>query len=277
MAVSLLVASVAGDKSAGLLAAAGRARDLSVTELSYDVAASQPIGPAWIAAGTRAILRDPWRKGARHQETQQRLLAALSPASVLDARTLRQLPDHEDKGFQFNALEGKVPTLASWPATLDHEGRYPVVLKRRIASGGRGTFLVRSSDELQARLRSETAEDCILQEYAELDADYRILILGSRVVATVSRRIRVHEETDGVRLAVKVDSPVALSPEIIRDAIRAAEIFRCDFCGIDIVESRGRHFVIECNVSPQFRSTQELVGQDIAGDVVDFVFAKSAE
>lgn len=277
MAVSLLVVSVAGDKSARLLAAAGRGRDFSVTELSYDAAASQPIDPDRIAAGTRAILRDPWRKGARHQETQQRLLAALSPGSVLDARTLRELPDHEDKGFQFNALAGKVPTLASWPATLEYEGPYPVVVKRRIASGGRGTFLVRSADELQARLRSETVEACILQEYAELDADYRLLILGSRVLATVSRRIRVHEEPDGVRLAVKVDSPVTLSPEITRDAMRAAEIFRSDFCGIDIVESRGRHFVIECNVSPQFRSTAKLVGQDIAGDVVDFLFAKDAE
>ena len=275
--MSLLVVSVAGDKSAGLLAAAGRARNVSVTELSYETAASQPIDPAWMPPGTRAILRDPWRKGVRHQETQRRLLAALPPASVLDARTLHELPDHEDKLFQFHALQGKVPTLASRAATRPYEGPYPVVLKRRIASGGRGTFLVRSPEELQARLGAEKAGECILQEHAKLDADYRILILGSRVVATVSRRMSVHEQADGARLAVKVDSPVKLAPEVIRDARRSAEILRCDFCGVDIVESRGRHFVIECNVSPQFRSTAKLVGQDIAADVVDFLFARGAK
>ena len=272
--LNLLVVSVAGDKSADLLAAAGRGKGLRVTELSYETVGEGPIEPRWVPPRIRAILRDPYRKGARYQRTQHQLLDALSPDQVLDARTFREHPDHEDKLFQYRALEGHVPLLTTWPATRSYTGPFPVVLKRRIASGGRGTFLVRSPDELSARLQVEAAEECIFQEYAELDADYRILILGSRVIATVSRQIRVHEEAQGARLAVKVDAPVTLAPAIVEDARSVAEIFGCDFCGVDIVESRGRHFVIECNVSPQFRSTAKLIGQDIAGDVVDFLVAK---
>jgi glutathione synthase/RimK-type ligase-like ATP-grasp enzyme len=275
--LNLLIVSVTGDKSADLLATAGRGKGLRVTELSYETVGDGPIEPRWVPPRTRAILRDPYRKGAWYQATQQRLLDALSPDQVLDALTLRKHPDHEDKLFQFRAMEGHVPVLTSWPATRSYTGPFPVVLKRRIASGGRGTFLVRTPEELYARLQVEAAEECILQEYAELDADYRILILGSRVIATVSRQIRVHEEAEGARLAVKVDAPVTLAPAVVEYARRVAEIFRCDFCGIDIVESRGRHFVIECNVSPQFRSTEKLIGQDIAGDVIDFLVAKDVE
>lgn len=274
---SLLVVSVAGDKSAGLLAIAGRRKGLRVTELSYESVSEEPIEPDWVSSRNRVILRDPYRKGARYQSTQRRLLDALSPGQVLDARTLREHPDHEDKLFQYRVLEGHVPLLTTWPATRSYAGPFPVVLKRRIASGGRGTFLARTPDELSARLQVEAAEECILQEYAELDADYRILILGSRVIATVSREIRVHEEAEGARLAVKVNAPATLAPAVVEDARRVAEIFGCDFCGIDIVESQGRHFVIECNVSPQFRSTAKLIGQDIAGDVIDFLVAKDVE
>ena len=275
--LNLLVVSVAGDKSADLLAAVGRAKGLRVTELSYESVSEKPIEPDWVLPRNRAILRDPHRKGARYQRTQHRLLNALSPDQVLDARTFQEHPDHEDKLFQYRALEGHVPLLTTWPATRSYTSPFPVVLKRRIASGGRGTFLVRTPDELFARLQVEAAEECILQEYAELDADYRILILGSRVIATVSRQIRVHEEAEGARLAVKVDAPAMLAPAVVEHARRAAEVFRCDFCGVDIVESRGRHFVIECNVSPQFRSTAKLIGQDIAGDVIDFLVAKDVE
>ena len=275
--MNLLVVSVAGDKSADLLATAGRRKGLRVTELSYESVSEEPTLPDWDSPRVRAILRDPYRKGARFQRIQHRLLDALSPDQVLDARTFRDYPNHEDKLSQYRTLEGHVPLLTTWPATRSYTGPFPVVLKRRIASGGRGTFLVRTPDELSARLEVEEAEECILQEYAELDADYRILILGSRVIATVSRRIRVHEEAEGARLAVKVDAPAILAPEVVEYARRAAEIFRCDFCGVDVVESRGRHFVIECNVSPQFRSTAKLIGEDIAGDVVDFLVAKDVK
>lgn len=273
--MSLLVVSVPGDKSAGLLALAGHARNLRVTELSYRTAASKPIDPAWIAPGTRAILRDPWRKGARYQDTQHRLLAALSPGSVLDEVTLRELPDHEDKLVQSRLFDGEVPALESWPASQPYEGPFPVVLKRRIASGGRGTFLVRSEEQLRARLRAEDPAGCLLQTYVALDADYRILILGSQVIAAVSRRIRVHEEGSSARLAVKVDAPVPLPDAFLEDAMRVAQIFRCDFCGVDIIKSKGRHYVIECNLSPQFRSTEKLIGRDVAGEVIDFLMDKS--
>lgn len=272
--MNLLVVSVAGDPSADLLATAGRQKGLRVTELSYESVSEEPMESEWGSPGIRAILRDPCRKGARFQGTQHRLLEALSPDHVLDARTFREYPDHEDKLFQYRMLEGQVPLLTTWPATQDYAGPFPVVLKRRIASGGRGTFLVRTPEELFARLRVEAAEGCILQEYVELDADYRILLLDSRGIATVSRQIRVHEEAEGARLGVKVDAPVTLAPAVLEYARRAAEIFRCDFCGVDIVESRGRYFVIECNVSPQFRSTAKLIGQDIAGEVIDFLVAK---
>jgi hypothetical protein len=276
-ALNLLVVSVAGDKSADLLATAGRRKGLRVAELSYESVSEEPTLPDWDSPRVRAILRDPYRKGARFQRTQRRLLDALSPDQVLDARTFLEYPNHEDKLSQYRMLEGHVPMLTTWPATRSYTGPFPVVLKRRIASGGRGTFLVRTPDELSARLQVEAAEKCILQEYAELDADYRILILGSRVIATVSRQIRVHEEADGARIGVKVGAPVTLAPAVLDHARRVSEIFRCDFCGVDIVESRGHHFVIECNVSPQFRSTAKLIGHDIAGDVIDLLVAKDAE
>lgn len=271
----LFVARTLGDRSARRLADAGRALGIAVQELSYGRIARNGLPDGYCDPGLRAILRDPFRKGARHEDVLRTLLdASASDACFLDEQTLRDYPNYEDKGVQASILAGRVPLLESSAAEKDYTGPFPVVLKRRLASAGRGTFLIRSPRELSARLGEEGDASCILQRYVELEADYRVLVLDGEVLGAAQRELRIHEEPESARLAVKVFESVRLPQVMLDDAVRAAKALRCDFAGVDIVVAAGEHFVLECNVSPQFVSTERVLSIPIAERVLRFLFDK---
>lgn len=98
--------------------------------------------------------------------------------------------------------------------------------------------------------------------------DIRCLVVGGKVVASMSRRAR------GWKTNVSQGAkPVAIEPsdELKEIAIRSAEILGCRVAGVDILESKEGYFVNEVNSQPGFRGLQITSKVDIAGKIVEYI------
>ncbi len=159
-----------------------------------------------------------------------------------------------------------------------------VVVKPLFGSRGFGVFRLRSrcvSDmkDLVWRLcfyLSSSGAVLLLQEYIRHGGvDYRLLVVGDRVVASMMRRARSGWKTNIAQGGEPV-KPQRLDPEVEELAVKSCRVIGCDIAGVDIVETRGgEKVVLELNTQPGWRGLQAVSDVDIAREIVKFLKEKA--
>ena len=123
---------------------------------------------------------------------------------------------------------------------------FPFIAKiPRGSAMGKGVFLIRSQEDLQAYL--ETVNPAYIQEYIPIDRDIRVVIIGQRIVHAYWRLI---PDTD-FRSNVAAGGRISLDPvpDIARDlALNTALACGWDDVGIDVCISEKGCFVLEANM-----------------------------
>ena len=109
-----------------------------------------------------------------------------------------------------------------------------------------------------------------LQEFIETKPshDYRVLVIrkGDKYSAyTMVRygRSYVNNYSKGGKCL-----PVKLDNDLIETAVKAAKIINIPFCGVDIIKSNGRNYVIEINSIPAWRGMQSIIDDNISDRIV---------
>jgi RimK family alpha-L-glutamate ligase len=132
--------------------------------------------------------------------------------------------------------------------------------------GTMGTNLVRIKDKDTACrvLRSFEFYKYIfyLQEYLDHNnEDVRILVCKGEVVASIKRKSQswITNIAQGAQ-AEKYEPP----EEMAEMAIKAWEVLSCHYCGIDIIESHGKLFLLEANAIPGWHGSQGVHDFNIA-------------
>lgn len=123
---------------------------------------------------------------------------------------------------------------------------FPFIAKvPRGSALGRGVFLIRNPDELEAySVRNRIA---YIQEYLPIDRDMRIVVIGNRVAHAYWR---IAPERD-FRSNIAVGGRVSLDPvpDTARDlALHTARSCGWDDVGIDICRCNGSLYVLEANM-----------------------------
>lgn len=101
--------------------------------------------------------------------------------------------------------------------------------------------------------------------------DYRIFVLGEKVLAAMRRR------ADSWKTNVAcggVPEPVEPDPALAALAIRTAQVLGADYLGVDLVVADGRPYVIEANGIPGWMGLQSVVDVDIAGALARYALRK---
>ena len=62
--------------------------------------------------------------------------------------------------------------------------------------------------------------------------------------------------------------PVKFDKDLIDVAIKAAEIINIPFCGVDIIKSNDRNYIIEVNSIPAWRGMQSIINENISDQIV---------
>jgi RimK family alpha-L-glutamate ligase len=145
--------------------------------------------------------------------------------------------------------------------------------------GSMGLGMVRVSDEEMAYRVFRTVEQIggvyYLQRTIEHDGvDVRVFVIGGRVIGAIERKSpgwRTNLARGGSAHSTTLnDYQTAL-------AIRSAAVVGADYAGVDLVTGRdGRTYVLEINGIPGWKGLQAATGLDVAGELLEYLSARSA-
>lgn len=170
--------------------------------------------------------------------------------------------------------------MASIEDSPQRNFEFPVIIKG--SGGDRGTrvFKANSLEELEKLVRdlrkSETEEGrrYMLQEYIENDGDFRVLVLGDKVLGVMKRvSVSKNEFRNNYSAGGKVE--VAELPEEVKKlAVKAAKVCGLTVAGVDVAFrdfDMKKPVIWEVNKGPQFKGFMKATGIDVPMEIVKYL------
>lgn len=232
-----------------------------------------------------------FRTTGKHWEEVNLVLDTINRDKVIivDPLVEKGRPSDACKAYQMLALKKagiEVPKTiygSLWNLLkVMNEGKmdFPIILKG--SGGDRGTRVFKADNQkdleklVRDLRRSEIDEGrrYMLQEFIPNDGDYRILVLGDKVLGIMKRSSQSKEEfRNNYSMGGKVE--VADLPEEIKEmATKAAKICGLLVAGVDVA-FRDNDFkkpvVWEVNKGPQFKGFMQATGIDVPREIVKFL------
>ncbi len=152
----------------------------------------------------------------------------------------------------------------------------PVIIK--LASGTHGNGVVLADNKKVARsalqalyLTNEDGTNILVQEFIKESAgvDIRAFVVGSKVVASYQRkslddefRSNLHRGGEG--------TPIKLTDEEKKTAVKAAHAMGLRIAGVDIMRSARGPLVLEVNASPGF-GIERITARNVAEKIIEYV------
>lgn len=157
---------------------------------------------------------------------------------------------------------------------------FPVILKG--SGGDRGTRVFKADnlgemEKLVKDLRKSEVEEgrrYMLQEYIPNDGDYRVLVLGKKVLGVMKRSSQSKTEfKNNYSAGGKVE--LADLPDSIKQmAIKAADVCGLWVAGVDVAFRNydiNKPVIWEVNKGPQFKGFMKATGIDVPAEIVKFL------
>jgi len=156
-------------------------------------------------------------------------------------------------------------------------GRPPHVIKLNEGTQGAGVILAERASASQSVIEAFRGlyANFLVQEFiAEAKgADIRCFVIGSKVVAAMRRQARRGEFRSNLHRGGTAKA-VALSPDEVETAIRAARVLGLNVAGVDLLRSKRGPLVLEVNSSPGLEGIEAASGEDVAGAIIDYIDAR---
>ena len=152
----------------------------------------------------------------------------------------------------------------------------PVIIKLATGTHGNGVILADTKKAAKSALQAfylynEDGTNILLQEYVKESAgtDIRAFVVGSQVVASMQRksldddfRSNLHQGGEG--------TPIKLTDEEKKVAVRAARAMGLHIAGVDIMRSSRGPLVLEVNASPGF-GIEKVTGRNVGGKIIEYI------
>ena len=167
--------------------------------------------------------------------------------------------------------------------SLDRAGNYfsfPVIIKG--SGGDRGTRVYKADnleelEKLVRDLRKSETEDgkrYMLQEFIPNDGDFRVLVLGDRVLGVMKRSSQNKEEFKNNFSAGGKVEVADLPKEIKQLSVKAAKACGLAVAGVDVAFRDfdvKKPVIWEVNKGPQFKGFMQATGIDVPAEIVKFL------
>ncbi|MFA6602861.1 MAG: hypothetical protein WCT01_03595 [Candidatus Shapirobacteria bacterium] len=226
---------------------------------------------------------------------------------VVDPIVKAGKPDMACKAWQMMALSraglpvpktvyGSLGYLVTVMGGVTAPFTFPVILKG--SGGDRGTrvFKADNLEELEKlasewrRLEIEDGKRFMLQEFIENRGDYRVLVLGEKVLGVMKRTSGGADFRNNFSMGGKVE--VADLPQDIKKmAVEATRASGLMVAGVDVMprqqlrslggqaqlsENREDYVILEVNKGPQFKGFMAATGIDVPREIVRFLKSLSS-
>ncbi len=159
--------------------------------------------------------------------------------------------------------------------------KWPLVLKIVDTHRGIGVFLVNSKEEVRKYFEEKgenRKRDFLLQERVDYVKDYRIIVIGGKVLGAIERIAHTGEFRSNISLGGRAKKVEKIDPKLIEIAEKAANVMHIDIAGVDVIEDKlGNYFIIEINRSPQTKGFEEATGIGTLDAVFKFLKKKLSD
>jgi RimK family alpha-L-glutamate ligase len=149
-----------------------------------------------------------------------------------------------------------------------------VVIKPIFGSMGHGIVRVSDPDVAFRVVKALETTRAVFYVQRAIDhggRDYRLFVVGGRVLAAIERRAPEGDWRSNVArgaTATAYDAP----PEWQQMALRAADAIEADYAGVDLLPGPdGQVYVLEVNGIPGWEGLQQATGIDVAGAIIEHV------
>lgn len=153
--------------------------------------------------------------------------------------------------------------------------KFPIIIKPANGTQGRGVRRFDTKEKFVEYLNNEESVifyPNIIQTAIENDGDYRLIVIGDRVVAALWKKrdpnkIVANMSQGNVAVTIQPDK------ELEELAIKSSKILGIDFAGVDIIEDKitGKRYVLEVNLSPQIFYSTRYSNVSIADEFILFL------
>ena len=153
-------------------------------------------------------------------------------------------------------------------------GGAPLVVKLLESTQGKGVVLAetyKAAESLIETFRGLKANFLVQQFVKEAaGADLRCFVVGSRVVAAMTRQAQPGEFRSNLHRG-GFASAVKLTPKERATAVRAAKVVGLNVAGVDLLRSSEGPMVLEINSSPGLEGIEKATATNVAELIVDFI------
>lgn len=154
---------------------------------------------------------------------------------------------------------------------------FPCIVKANFGSRGRDVHLAKEPSDWHRLCGTYGVENLIMQEYLPGTHDYRALVIGTEVVAVHKRVAPSGDFRTNFAVGGWLEKAESkLTDEIKEMALAAAQVFRCEFCGIDLrYGPDGQLNVLEINRSAGFEGMEEVMGIPAGKYLSDYIIKRA--
>lgn len=217
-------------------------------------------------------------------ENRFKVMNAILNDRFLINRCLAHIPQATEKDFQQEYVQKKTRTINCIPtfrfqskkavvqAIEEKTLRFPFIVKPNKGSKGEGVALIKTLNDLDQA--EKPIEDLVFQNFIRNTGDYRVFVLGGRVLGVIKRIAREGGFLNNISRggsAEMVTDPKTLNV-LRRIGTTVASIFDLTICGVDVIydEIEQKFFFLEVNTVPQWRGFQKATGINVAREIILF-------
>ena len=163
---------------------------------------------------------------------------------------------------------------------------FPLILKGSAGHGGANVYKMDRLEDLNTLAKrlwpgeAKEGRKYMLQEFIENDGDYRLLVLGDKVLGTAKLRRAPHGDFPN-SYAVDGSMEAALLPEAAHGlAVQAARVCGLAFAAVDVVfreDDMNKPSILEVSGSPSFEGFAQVLGIDVPAELVKFLSTLGTE
>jgi len=159
---------------------------------------------------------------------------------------------------------------------LEQLGTMPVIIKLASGTHGNGVVLAETKKAAKSTLQAfyltnDDGVNILLQEFVKESAgtDIRAFVVGNKVVASMQRQSLDDDFRSNLHKG-GLGTPIKLTPEEEKVAVKAAKTMGLSVAGVDIMRSARGPLVLEVNASPGF-GIEKVTGRNVAGKIIEYV------
>ncbi len=150
---------------------------------------------------------------------------------------------------------------------------FPVMVKLKGGSGGKGVMYVEDADTMKSILRSMEVlkQEVLIQEFVDNPGeDIRVLVIGGEIAGAYKRVAKEGEKRANIKIG---GSGIRYTPskEVEDICIRVAKIMDASIIAVDLLESKDGPVVLEVNINPGIRGMMQATDINIAKRYIDYI------